>query len=129
MATVLHYSGVPAAAVLGTALDCQQYDGGHVVFTTYAANASAEDITLMKITESDAVGGTYTDVAGADFTAIATGANDAIEIASLQLRARKRFLKFSALGGGSNDSLLVVVAQLIGASESSKNADTYVFEG
>ncbi len=128
MGTVLHYKGTPTGAVLGTALDCLQYDGGHAVFTFYAAAGSASAVTAIKITESDASGGTYTDVTDADFTAITTSNDDAIQIASVQLRGTKRFLKFSATGGGSNDSHLAVIAQLFGASESKQNADSYVFE-
>jgi len=126
--TVLHYQGTPAAAVLGTALDTTQYDGGHVVFTLVPYPGTTSSITAIKITECETSGGTYTDVTDADFTSITTANDDAIQVGSLQLRARMRYLKFSALGGGTADYPISVIAQLMGASESKQNADTYAFE-
>ena len=131
MQTVLHYYAIPTGAEVGTALDTQQYDNGHAVFIMMVGNLQATPAsaaTLISITECETSGGTYTAITGADFTDITTANDGAIQVASLRLQPRMRYLKFAVTGGGANDAEISVIAQLIGASESSKNADAYVFE-
>jgi hypothetical protein len=76
----------------GTGIDVGGFDEVMVILNAGGNGASG---TLdVKVQESDAVGGSYTDVAGAAFTQV-TEANDvAVYVGRLQLKgARKKFVR------------------------------------
>jgi hypothetical protein len=81
-----------AGTVDGTGIDVGGFDEVMVILNAGGNGASG---TLdVKVQESDAVGGSYTDVAGAAFTQV-TEANDvAVYVGRLQLKgARKKFVR------------------------------------
>lgn len=124
----LHYQGTPTGAVTGAYLDTLGFDGGHAVFVHHAAAGTTSSVTGIKVQESDASGSGYVDITGADFADIDTSSDNAIYVASLKLRGRKRYLRFAATGGGTADYQLTVVDQLVGPRESNDCDDTYAFE-
>lgn len=122
------YNATPTAAAQSTVIDTREWDHGHVtlLFTTVAGSAS--DITTITVQESDASGSGYANITGAVFTDIDTDSDGATEIASIQLRGRKRYLRLNFTGGGSNDAPLLIYAILSGPRTTDACDATFLFE-
>jgi hypothetical protein len=123
----LHYQGTPTAAFTPTGLDCLGFDGGHAVFAVQAVDGANADVTLLHLEES-ADNSAWSDVSGATLADIDADTNAAVQLCSVKLRGRKRYLRLAGTGGGSHDTVVTIVSQLVGPRESNDCSDTYVFE-
>ena len=100
---------VVTATGTGSAVDLLDYEGDIAVILD--AEAGGAGITYaVKLTESDASGGAYTDVTGGAFTT--TTANTAlVEKISVNTDGTKRFVKASVtVAGGTGAGAVSVVA-------------------
>lgn len=106
----LHANALCAATAVSSALDLEDYEGDVVIVLD--ATAQGSGITnAMKITESDASGGSYTDVSGGGFTTVANAASK--QVIRLNSNSLKRFIKLDkTIAGGSGTGY--VSAQVIG---------------
>lgn len=84
----------------GTGVDVSALEG-HAIAVLEAANVSGTTPTLdVKLQESDTVGGTYTDIAGAAFTQVTTVAG--IQKLALEIQATKKFVRAVVDVGGTS---------------------------
>jgi hypothetical protein len=84
---------VVAAGDVGTAVDTRLWRG-QAMFVLHTKVTTTGNLTV-KVVESDASDGTYTDVAGASFTAVTTDETDGVQKISVNADALKRFVKLN----------------------------------
>lgn len=85
-----------------TGVDVSAFDGGGSVLLATAAPAGTTPTLAAKLQESDTLGGTYTDVPGGAFTALAGVA--ALEQLPINWTERKAFLRVANTVGGTTPS-------------------------
>lgn len=104
---------VVTATATGSAIDLLGYEGDMAVLLD--AEAGGASITYaVKLTESDASGGTYTDVTGGAFTT--TTANTAsLQKITVNVTNLKRFVKATATVAGGTGAGAVAVIGLASA--------------
>ena len=104
---------VLAATGTGSAIDLQGYEGDMAVLLD--AEAGSAGVTYaVKLTESDASDGTFTDVTGGAFTT--TSANTAsLQKIFVNVSALKRYVKVSATVAGGTGAGAVAVIGLASA--------------
>jgi hypothetical protein len=84
---------VVSAGDVGTAVDTRLWRG-QAMFVLHTKVTTTGNLTV-KVVESDASDGTYTDVAGASFAAVTTDATDGVQKISVNADALKRFVKLN----------------------------------
>ena len=97
-------AGVATAAVTSTAtssaIDLLEYDGDVMLILDSAAGGGSSPTLDIKVTESDATGGTYTDLSGATFTQVTGSAS--MQTLAINKDECKRFIKIVQTIGGSS---------------------------
>ena len=97
-------AGVATAAVTSTAtssaIDLLEYDGDVLLILDSAAGGGSSPTLDIKLTESDATGGTYTDLSGATFTQVVDAAS--MQTLTINKDSSKRFVKIVQTIGGSS---------------------------
>ena len=111
-------AGVATAAVTSTAtssaIDILEYDGDVMLILDSAAGGGSSPTLDIKITESDATGGTYTDLSGATFTQVTRSAS--MQTLSINKDECKRFIKIVQTIGGSSPTFTFSI-NLIGVKK------------
>ena len=74
-----------------SAIDTAGYHQAMVVFN--AGTVGSSGTVDVKVQESDASGGTYTDVSGAAFTQVTASNDDATYVGRVNLNGTKRFIR------------------------------------
>ena len=97
-------AGVATAAVTSTAtssaIDLLEYDGDVLLILDSAAGGGSSPTLDIKLTESDATSGTYTDLSGATFTQVTGSAS--MQTLAINKASSKRFIKIVQTIGGSS---------------------------
>ena len=97
-------AGVATAAVTSTAtsssIDLLEYDGDVMLILDSAAGGGSSPTLDIKLTESDATSGTYTDLSGATFTQVTGSAS--MQTLAINKASSKRFIKIVQTIGGSS---------------------------
>ena len=97
-------AGVSTAAVTSTAtssaIDLLEYDGDVLLILDSAAGGGSSPTLDIKLTESDATGGTYTDLSGATFTQVVDAAS--MQTLAINKDSSKRFIRIVQTIGGSS---------------------------
>ena len=97
-------AGVATAAVTSTAtssaIDLLEYDGDVMLILDSAAGGGSSPTLDIKITESDASSGTYTDLSGATFTQVTGSAS--MQTLAINKDECKRYIKIVQTIGGSS---------------------------
>ena len=97
-------AGVATAAVTSTAtssaIDLLEYDGDVMLILDSAAGGGSSPTLDIKVTESEATGGTYTDLSGASFTQVTGSAS--MQTLAINKDECKRFIKIVQTIGGSS---------------------------
>ena len=97
-------AGVATAAVTSTAtsssIDLLEYDGDVMLILDSAAGGGSSPTLDIKLTESDATGGTYTDLSGATFTQVVDAAS--MQTLAINKDSSKRFIRIMQTIGGSS---------------------------
>ena len=111
-------AGVATAAVTSTAtssaIDLLEYDGDVMLILDSAAGGGSSPTLDIKITESDASSGTYTDLSGATFTQVTGSAS--MQTLSINKDECKRFIKIVQTIGGSSPTFTFSI-NLIGVKK------------
>ena len=98
------FSVVPTAAVTSTAtssaIDLLEYDGDVMLILDSAAGGGSSPTLDIKVTESDASSGTYTDLSGATFTQVTGSAS--MQTLAINKDESKRYIKIVQTIGGSS---------------------------
>ncbi len=107
----LHKSTIAPAAVIasptGVAVDCQLMDGPIHAFLNIGVVSGTNPTMDIKLQESDASGGTYTDIPGAVFSQkIAAG----VDVISTNQRTLRWVRALGTLGGTSTPTFNMAVA-------------------
>lgn len=109
---------VAPAAVTATAnqtgVDISTYVGELAVILTSAAGTGTTPTLDVKLQESDAVGGTYTDISGAAFTQVTTAAS--VQKINVQVDGLKQFVRVVDTVSGTSPSFTRGVA-LVGLKQ------------
>ena len=98
----LHPTAVRTATATGTGIDITDYVGELAVILDSAAGTGTAPTLDVKLQDSDAVGGTYADIAGATFTQVITAAG-AQKIA-VKVDAINKFIRAVGTIGGTGPS-------------------------
>ena len=97
-------AGVATAAVTSTAtssaIDLLEYDGDVLLILDSAAGGGSSPTIDIKLTESDASSGTYTDLSGATFTQVTGSAS--MQTLVINKDTSKRYIKIVQTIGGSS---------------------------
>ena len=97
-------AGVATAAVTSTAtsssIDLLEYDGDVMLILDSAAGGGSSPTLDIKLTESDATSGTYTDLSGATFTQVVDAAS--MQTLAINKDSSKRFVRIVQTIGGSS---------------------------
>ena len=97
-------AGVATAAVTSTAtssaIDVLEYDGDVMLILDSAAGGGSSPTLDIKVTESDASGGRYTDLSGATFTQVTGSAS--MQTLAINKDECKLFIKIVQTIGGSS---------------------------
>ena len=97
-------AGVATAAVTSTAtssaIDLLEYDGDVLLILDSAAGGGSSPTLDIKLTESDATSGTYTDLSGATFTQVTGSAS--MQTLAINKDSSKRFIRIVQTIGGSS---------------------------
>lgn len=97
-----------AGTITGSAIDRKDFDDGRIVGQVGAvAGAPSAQSVIFKLTESDASGGTYTDVTGGAIAAVTTD-NQIVDLEIPDMHKRKRYFKLVAVvafTGGSSPAI------------------------
>ena len=100
------FSCVATAAVTSTAtsaaIDLKEYDGDVSLILTSAAGTGSSPTLDVKVTDSDASGGTYGDLSGAAFTQVTDSAS--MQVITFSKDEAKRYIKIVQTVGGSTPS-------------------------
>ena len=111
-------AGVATAAVTSTAtssaIDLLEYDGDVVLILDSAAGGGSSPTLDIKLTESDATSGTYTDLSGATFTQVVDAAS--MQTLTINKDSSKRFIKIVQTIGGSSPTFTFSI-NLIGVKK------------
>ena len=91
--------------VLGNAIDTQGYDNATLFLAIGVAGGTSPTLDVT-VTESDTSGGTYTAISGAAFNTFSGTDDSSNQIAALDLKKRKRFLKVSCALTGTGATYL-----------------------
>lgn len=100
------FSCVATAAVTSTAtsaaIDLKEYDGDVSLILTSAAGTGSSPTLDVKVQDSDASGGTYSDLSGAAFTQVTDSAS--MQVITFSKDEAKRYIKIVQTVGGSTPS-------------------------
>ena len=111
-------AGVATAAVTSTAtssaIDLLEYDGDVVLVLDSAAGGGSSPTLDIKLTESDASGGTYTDLSVATFTQVTGSAS--MQTLAINKDECKRYIKIVQTIGGSSPTFTFSI-NLIGVKK------------
>ena len=77
----------------------------------------ANGVSTLKVQEGDTSGGSYTDITGASFTALADADDNIIVACDIDLRKRKRYLNVVITNGATNASVMCAWCELTRAEE------------
>lgn len=97
-----------------TGVDISTYVGEVAVILTSAAGTGTTPTLDVKLQESDAVGGTYTDISGAAFTQVTTAAS--VQKINVQVDGLKQFVRVVDTVSGTTPSFTRGVA-LVGLKQ------------
>lgn len=115
-------NAVRTSTFTGSAVDVRKYEGkGQVIFTSSAATAGSSPTLNAKLTESDASGGSYTDITGATFTQV-TDAADRTQMIPIDFDACKGWVKGVGTIGGTSTPTFGFAMTIIGRLKSGRNA-------
>ncbi len=122
---------VPAAHVADVTSSAQEVRGFTECDVLLPAGVSVLTAsTVVKVTECETSGGTYTDVPGAVFPAIVLATDNDIHLGRIQMQGRMRYFKVVVdyTGNGSTEiAPLCVILALSGPRDSALCAQTYDF--
>lgn len=113
LATLIAPAAVTATANQ-TGVDISTYVGELAVILTSAAGTGTTPTLDVKLQESDAVGGTYTDISGAAFTQVTTAAS--VQKINVQVDGLKQFVRVVDTVSGTSPSFTRGVA-LVGLKQ------------
>ena len=107
-------TGAVTSTATSSAIDLLEYDGDVLLILDSAAGTGTSPTLDVKITNSDASGGTYTDLSGAAFTQVVDAAS--MQTLVINKDSAERFIKIVQTISGSSPSFTFSV-NLIGVKK------------
>ena len=107
-------TGAVTSTATSSAIDLLEYDGDVLLVLDCAAGTGTSPTLDVKITNSDASGGTYTDLSGAAFTQVVDAAS--MQTLVINKDSAERYIKIVQTITGSSPSFTFII-NLIGVKK------------